>query len=77
MYSNTDSIMANDSTQATLAPEEWSIDMDDSWLVLWWCRQLGLTKSQLEHAVRAVGNSIVEVKDYLAKHPVSTNQVPA
>ncbi len=76
MYSSTYITMANDTAHTSISPEEWCIDMDDSWLVLWWCRQLGLTKSQLEQAVRTVGNSITEVKEYLAKNPVST-QVPA
>jgi hypothetical protein len=61
--------MAHDSY--TMAPDEWHIDMSDTWLVLWWCRQLGLTKSQLEQAVRAAGNTIADVKKYLAAHPLT------
>jgi hypothetical protein len=65
--------MANDG-YTTMSPEEWYIDMSDTWLVLWWCRQLGLTKSQLEQAIRAAGNTIADVKQYLAAQPGMVNK---
>jgi len=47
-------------------PGDWKIDMQDAWLVLWWCRQLGLTKSQLEHAVSVAGPLIDNIRNYVA-----------
>jgi hypothetical protein len=65
--------MTNENYSA-VQPDEWKINMSDAWQVLWWCRYLGLTKSQLEMAVSAVGPVIVDVKmhiesDSLLKEP--------
>ena len=46
-------------------PDEWKINMSDAWQVLWWCRYLGLTKSQLEMVVNIVGPVIVDVKMHI------------
>ena len=45
--------------------EDWKIDMQDAWLVLWWCRQLGLTKSQLEYAVSVAGPLIEDIRNFV------------
>jgi hypothetical protein len=54
-----------DDTQAMMQPEDWKINMSDAWQVLWWCRHLGLTKSQLEQAIAVAGPVIVDLKQYL------------
>ena len=58
--------MIND-TQAMMQPDEWKINMNDAWQVLWWCRYLGLTKSQLEQAIVSAGPVIVDLKQYIAR----------
>lgn len=47
-------------------PEDWTINVQDAWQVLWWCRYLGITKTQLETAIGSVGNAIVDIKQHLA-----------
>lgn len=57
-------------------PDEWKINMNDAWQVLWWCRYLGLTKSQLEQAINAVGPVIVDLKKYLAVQQIRYSENP-
>ena len=45
--------------------EDWRLDVSDSWQVLWWCRYLDITKSQLEFAINNVGNKISDIKLFL------------
>ena len=65
--------MANDDNYAAVQPDEWKINMSDAWQVLWWCRYLGLTKSQLEHAINTVGPVIVDVKMHIEGQEVPKN----
>jgi len=67
--------MTNDSN-IVIQPDDWKINMNDAWQVLWWCRYLGLTKSQLEAAIVASGNGIVDVKRYLACQQVLMTDAP-
>lgn len=43
------------------------INVNEPWEVNWWCKAFGVTKSQLEAAVKAVGTSVTKVKQYLGK----------
>jgi hypothetical protein len=45
--------------------EDEGIDINDPWQVLLLCRSLNVTKSQLEAAVRAVGNDSQDIRHYL------------
>ena len=45
--------------------EQRDIDINDPWQVLLLCRSLNVTKSQLEAAVRAVGNDSQEIRHYI------------
>jgi hypothetical protein len=65
-----------DDTNAIMQPEDWNIDMSDAWQVLWWCRYLCLTKSQLESAIHAVGTTIMDIKRYLARQHSLTTDIP-
>lgn len=65
MTSPTYFTMASEFTP-TVQPEDWRINVNDAWQVLWWCRYLGLTKTQLEKAISSVGNVVVDVKRHLA-----------
>ncbi len=56
----------------TTQPDEWRINMSDAWQVLWWCRYLGLTKTQLEHAIQHSGPVIADVRRYLDSEPALT-----
>ena len=57
--------MPNETIQ-TAQPEEWRINVNDAWQVLWWCRYLGITKTQLEGAIETVGTAVGDIKQYLA-----------
>ncbi len=43
------------------------INVNQAWEVSYWCKTLGLTKSELIAAVKAVGVMVVNVKAYIAK----------
>ena len=58
-------IMANETIQMN-AQENWTIDVKDAWEVLWFCRQLGITKTQLESAIKKVGNAVIEIQHHFA-----------
>ncbi len=59
-------IMANEQNQM-VQPEDWRINVNDAWQVLWWCRSLGITKTQLEKAISTVGNVIIDIKHHLGR----------
>ena len=48
-----------------LGPDDCSINMSDPWQVLWWSRDLGLTKTQLEAAINHAGTMIADLKGYI------------
>jgi hypothetical protein len=43
------------------------INVNETWEVAYWTRELGCTESQLRAAVRAVGVSVAAVRKYLGK----------
>lgn len=43
------------------------INVNESWEVTYWTRELGCTEAQLKAAVRAVGVSVAAVRKYLSK----------
>jgi len=49
-----------------IQPDDCRINMSDPWQVLWWSRNLGLTKTELETAIQASGDLAIDIKDYLA-----------
>jgi hypothetical protein len=63
--------MEHNNISLPVRPDEWKINMNDAWQVLWWCRYLGLTKSQLELAINAVGPVIMDLKNYLTYENIS------
>ena len=69
--------MQKSRAQFPIQPDEWKINMNDAWQVLWWCRYLGLTKSQLEMAINAVGPVIIDLKQYLAVQKIRSGNLNA
>ncbi len=43
------------------------INVNESWELDYWSKELGITKERLKEAVRAVGTSVKDVKRYLGK----------
>jgi len=43
------------------------INVNESWELDYWSKELGVTKERLKEAVRAVGTSVEDVKHYLGK----------
>ncbi|KAA5953390.1 MULTISPECIES: DUF3606 domain-containing protein [Pantoea] len=43
------------------------ISLSESWEVAYWTKALGVTKAELEAAVKAVGNGTAKVKAHLGK----------
>lgn len=43
------------------------INIHETYEVVYWCKALGVTKAQLEAAVKAVGTSATAVRKYLDK----------
>ena len=72
---NSNYLMADD-TQTMMQPDDWKINMSDSWQVLWWCRYLGITKTQLEAAINVAGPVIVDLKQYLGSNQSPALEVP-
>ena len=58
----------NPATLTSLHTDDWSVNLNDSWQVLLWCRELGLTKTQLESAVQAAGPQLANVRHFLGDH---------
>ncbi len=48
--------------------DEMQVDTGDPWEVLLLCRNLGITKTQLEIAVHAVGTSLDDIRLFIAKN---------
>jgi hypothetical protein len=44
-----------------------TINVNDSWALRYWCRELGVTERDLRETVEAVGPSVVEVKKILTR----------
>ncbi len=43
------------------------INVNESWELDYWSKELGVTKERLKEAVRTVGTSVEDVKRYLGK----------
>ncbi|WP_213278934.1 DUF3606 domain-containing protein [Chryseobacterium indologenes] len=43
------------------------INVNETWELDYWSKELGVTKERLKEAVRAVGTSVEDVKRYLGK----------
>lgn len=43
------------------------VNVNESWELDYWSKELGVTKERLKEAVKAVGTSVVAVKRYLGK----------
>lgn len=54
----------NDEREALVPSEDERINTKDAWQVLLWCRNLNITKTQLEIAIAAVGDDPEDVKRY-------------
>lgn len=46
-------------------PDRGKIDMNDDVVVRYWCKHLGITRSQLEHVIAKVGNAASAVEKEL------------
>lgn len=44
-----------------------TINVNDSWALRYWCRELGVTERDLRETVEAVGPSVLEVKKILTR----------
>jgi hypothetical protein len=60
----------------TAQQADWRLDVSDAWQVLWWCRYLAITKSQLEAAINVVGNKIGDIQQYLSLQEDTTPPPP-
>ncbi|MBU8901058.1 DUF3606 domain-containing protein [Corallococcus sp. M34] len=58
--------MGDDKTKRG-APDNKLISLGQDYEVRDWCMALGCTEAELRAAVKAVGNSAVAVREYLAK----------
>jgi hypothetical protein len=58
-------IMANETLQM-IEQDNRTIDIKDAWEVLWFCRTLGITKSQLEYAINKVGDTVMDIRRHFA-----------
>jgi hypothetical protein len=47
--------------------DEMNIDVNDSWALRYWCRELGVTERDLRESVEVVGPSVLEVKKILKR----------
>lgn len=43
------------------------INVNESWELAYWCKELSVTAEKLREAVRAVGVMVVDVRRYLSK----------
>ncbi len=55
----------NDEREELVPSGDGQINIRDAWQVLWWCRSLNITKTQLETAIEAVGNDPEVVRRYV------------
>ena len=44
-----------------------TINVNDSWALRYWCRELGVTERDLRETVEAVGPSVLQVKKILTR----------
>ena len=44
-----------------------TISLTENWEVSWWTQSFGVSKEQLEEAIRKVGNSVDKVREYFMK----------
>jgi hypothetical protein len=44
------------------------ISLSEDWEVKWWTESLGISVLQLKEAVKAVGNSVEKVREYIKKN---------
>jgi hypothetical protein len=58
----------NDEREALRPSENDRIDVKDAWQVLWWCRSLNITKTQLEIAIDAVGDDPDSIMQYFSRN---------
>lgn len=49
------------------SPDSKFINVNEEYEVAYWTKELGVTKAELEAAVKAVGTSVSAVKEYLKK----------
>ena len=59
--------MADDTSKTVL--DRRLISLTEPYEVREWCKALGCTKAELQHAVSIVGNSADKVREYLKKAP--------
>lgn len=55
----------SDDKRNTGAPDRNLVNMSEDYEVEYWTRELGVSKAELQAAVRAVGNSATKVREYL------------
>ncbi len=59
----------NDEREGLAPSGDDRINIRDAWQVLWWCRSLNITKTQLEAAIDEVGSEPEDVRRYISsKH---------
>lgn len=56
-----------DDKSKTGTPDSKLINISEEYEVAYWTKELGVSKAQLQEAVKAVGNSVSAVKAYLVK----------
>jgi hypothetical protein len=47
------------------APDYWRIDLTQAWQVRFWTRELGVSEEELRDALRAAGDHVGRVREYL------------
>ncbi len=43
------------------------ISLKEDWEISWWTQSFGVSKEQLEEAVRKVGDNVEKVREYFSK----------
>jgi len=56
-----------DDKTKTGSPDSKFINVNEDYEVAYWTKELGISKEQLEEAVKAAGTSVSAVKEYLNK----------
>ena len=59
--------MSDEKSNRGIPDRDW-IDLNDEDEVRDWTTSLGVTRAQLEYAVRAAGNGATVVRDYIGRH---------
>ena len=47
--------------------EDWNINVEDAWEVLWFCRTLDITKNQFESAINTVGTTVTDIRQHFSQ----------